>query len=108
MINWLHQEDGYCEGNFQSVFFRDDLEGDELTIMAKSPELEEGAIKCVEAFNGLTESKINEICTRIVEFVKNGDMDYDFDLSDVDNERDILKYCWFTTIYVNMLNNDTV
>lgn len=24
MIDWVHQEEGYCEGYFKSTFFRDD------------------------------------------------------------------------------------
>ena len=24
MIDWVHQEEGYCEGHFKSTFFRDD------------------------------------------------------------------------------------
>ena len=24
MIDWVHQEEGYCEGRFKSTFFRDD------------------------------------------------------------------------------------
>lgn len=28
MINWLHMEEGFCEGSFKSNFFRDDENGD--------------------------------------------------------------------------------
>ena len=24
MIDWVHQEEGYCEGYFKSIFFRND------------------------------------------------------------------------------------
>lgn len=106
MINWLHREDGYCEGSFKSVFFRDDENGDELSVMAARPELSECAEKCVEAFNGLTDSEIQEICKGIIGCIKENGMDEDVDLPAEDNALDILKYCWFTTLYVNMLSDD--
>ncbi len=106
MINWLHREDGYCEGSFKSAFFRDDENGDELTVMAARPELSECAEKCVEAFNGLTDSEIQEICKGIIDCIKENGMDEDIDLPTEDNALDILKYCWFTTLYVNMLSDD--
>ena len=30
----------------------------------------------------------------------------DFELSALENSLDILKYCWFSTLYVNMLHKD--
>lgn len=62
MINWLHQEDGYCEGQFESAFFRNDEKSGDLFVYAANPELSEGAEKCVEAFNNLSEIEISEIC----------------------------------------------
>ena len=106
MINWLHMEDGYCEGCFKAVFFRDDENGDELTVMAKSPELRAGAEKCVEALNGLTDSQIDEICKSIINHLKENGMDEEFDLSQLDDFRGILNCCWFTTLYVNMLSEE--
>ncbi|MGM9978107.1 MAG: hypothetical protein ACI33J_04860 [Clostridium sp.] len=43
MINWLHQEDGFCEGTFESKFFRDDENDSELSVCVKSPDLIECA-----------------------------------------------------------------
>ncbi len=103
MIKWVHQEEGYCEGTFISKFFRDDENGDELVVMAASPELSECAEKCVEAFNGLTEAAIKEICKEIINCAKENGFDEECELPTLDNALDILKYCWFVTVYVNML-----
>ncbi len=106
MIQWLHKEEGYCEGSFKSSFFRDDENGDELCIMSKSPDLTECAQKCVEAFNHLTETEISGICEEIINCAREGGIDKEFELPDLDNALDILNYCWFTTVYVNMLSEE--
>ena len=106
MIKWLHQEEGFCEGVFESRFFHDDEGGNELSVMAKSPDLSECAQKCVEAFNSLSESAINKICSLIIEHIKENGMDEEVDLDSLDDELDILNYCWFTTLYVNMLSSE--
>lgn len=102
MIQWLHQEEGYCEGVFKSAFFRDDEGSDELGVSAQRPELSECAEKCVAVFNNLTEAQITAICEEIIKSAgENGDEE--FELPELDNALDILQYCWFTGIYVNML-----
>ena len=106
MINWLHQEEGVCEGSFKSSFFRDDENSDVLSVSVQSPDLIECAEKCVEAFNNLTESEINEICKGIINCAKEGGIDEEFELPALENALDILNYCWFTTLYVNMLGQE--
>jgi len=106
MIDWLHLEAGVCEGSFKSKFFRDDENGDVLSVGVQSPDLIECAEKCVEAFNNLTESEINKICQEIINCVKEGGIDDAFELSALENALDILNYCWFTTLYVNMLSQE--
>lgn len=103
MIQWLHQEEGYCEGIFKSVFFRDEEDCDELNISMQRPVLSECAEKCVEAFNNLTAPQIREICEEIIKSAQECG-DEEFELPELDNALDILKYCWFTGIYVNMVN----
>lgn len=106
MIHWLNQEEDFCEGTFQSKFFRDDENGDELTVYVKSPDLAECAEKCVEAFNSLTESEINEICKKIISCAKEGGINEEFELPSPANALDILNDCWFTALYVNMLSEE--
>lgn len=106
MIDWLHQDDEVCEGSFKSNFFRDDENGDELTVYVANPNLTECAEKCVEAFNNLTESEINEICQGIISCAKESSINEEFELPSLDNALDILNYCWFTALYVNMLSKE--
>lgn len=106
MIHWLHQEEGVCEGSFKSDFFRDDENGDELSVYVQSPNLAECAEKCVEASNNLTESEINEICKEIISCAKESGINEEFESPALDNALDILNYCWFTALYVNMLSKE--
>ncbi len=105
-IKWLHQEEGFCEGVFQSRFFHNDEDSDELSIGAKSPALAECAEKCVEEFNGLSEAQIREICQGIIDCVKEIGAEGELELPDPDHAVAILKHCWFTTLYVNMLSRE--
>jgi len=50
MVDWLHREDGYCEGIFQSRFFHIDEDNDDLNVYVNSPELLDCAEKCEEIF----------------------------------------------------------
>ena len=106
MIDWEHEEDAFCEGSFKSKFFRDDEDSDELTIGMRSVDLKECAENCVKSFNNLTEAKINEICKGLINCAKESGGNEDFELSALENSLDILKYCWFSTLYVNMLHKD--
>lgn len=106
MIDWLHQEEGFCEGSFKSYFFRDDENGNVLSVAVQGPDLMECAEKCVEAFNNLTEPEINKICKKIIKCVKKSGMDKEFQLPASENALDILNHCWFTTLYVNMLSQE--
>ena len=107
MINWSHQEEGFCEGPFESSFFHDEDEyGNEVSVCVKSPDLIQCAEKCVEAFNHLTESEINEICQGIISCAEDGCTDESFELPSLDNALDILNYCWFSMLYVNMLSTE--
>lgn len=106
MIDWVHQEEGYCEGYFKSVFFRDDDKKDILTVMTSRPDSSEYAEKCVEAFNSLAETIICEICKEIIHHVKTKEAYEGFKLPFLDNPLDILNYCWFTTLYTCAITDD--
>lgn len=106
MINWLHQEDGYCEGEFKSAFFKNGENGNELSVYVSNPNLSQCAEKCVEAFNNLTETEINEVCKEIIRYVKEREGYESFDFPILDNALDILNYCWFVSLNVNMLSDD--
>ncbi len=106
MIHWLEQENG--EGEFKSKFFRDE-DGDDLSVYANSgiSDFVECAEKCVEAFNNLSEPVINEICTKIADCAKKRvSLNKKFELPVLDSPLDILNYCWFTVLYVDMGSKD--
>ena len=107
MIRWLQQEEG--EGRFDSSFFRNDENEKELIVYANSdiPDFKECAEKCVEAFNGLSESVIKEVCQRLVTCAQTGDgLNEDFELPALDDPLAILDYCWFVALYVDMGGQD--
>ena len=107
MIRWLHQEDG--EGQFHSSFFRNDEDDDELIVYANNvnPDFMECAEKCVEAFNSLSEPVINEICKKLISCAKEDEgINETFELPTLDDVLDILNYCWFVALYVDMGSKD--
>ena len=106
MIDWIHEEDAFCEGSFKSEFFRNDENDDELMIGMRSVDLKECAENCVKSFNNLMESQINEICKELINCAKESGDNKDFELSTLENPLYILKYCWFSMLYVNMLHKD--
>ena len=107
MIRWLPQEGG--EGRFNSSFFRNDENEDELIVYANSdhPDFMEYAEKCVEAFNNLSVPVINEICQKLISCAQEGGgLNEEFELPTLDNPLDILNYCWFMALYVGMESKD--
>lgn len=107
MIHWLSQEEG--EGRFASAFFRNDENGDEFIVYANSgnPDFMECAEKCAAAFNGLSEAVIREICEKLIGCAKeSGGLDEDFELPALDSALDVLQYCWFMALYVDMESGD--
>ena len=106
MIRWLQQEDG--EGIFKSRFFHNE-DSDVLAVYANSdnPDFMECAEKCVKAFNNLSESVINEICKGLIDCAKEGGgLNEEFELPTLDSPLDILNYCWFVALYVDMGSKD--
>lgn len=103
MIRWLQQEDG--EGRFNSRFFRNDERGDEFIVYANSDDSDfmENAEKCVDSFNNLSELVINEICQKLIGCAQEVDgLDEEFELPALHSPFDILNYCWFMVLYVDM------
>ncbi len=106
MIRWLPQEDG--EGVFESRFFHNE-DGNELAVYAISdnPDFMECAEKCVGAFNNLSEPVINEICEGLISCAEEGGgLNEEFELPALDSPLDILNYCWFVALYVDMGGTD--
>ncbi|MBR1592120.1 MAG: hypothetical protein IJ666_03815 [Ruminococcus sp.] len=100
MIEWINKQDASWEGIFRSSFFHNEENLPEMTIYIEKSSLADYAEKCVESFNNLPSSLINEICEGIIRYAKKGGINEEFKLPELKNVVDILEYCWFNTVYV--------
>ena len=98
MINWLDKREEGWEGTFQSKFFHNEDE-DQLFICIENASCADYAEKCVEHLNALPKEIIQEICKGIIQA---SEMDEAFD-----SPEDILNYCWFTTMYVSVPEDES-
>ena len=98
MIKFNYAPDGIGEGIFKSRYFRDDMGGDEFLVYIFSKDYAKYAEKCVQHFNSLPESVINDICQMIIDYVK---QDYeDFPLPAFGKPTEILNYCGFGSLEI--------
>lgn len=109
MINWINKQEQSWEGTFRSTFFHDDENQYDFSIYIEDSSIADYAEKCVESFNNLPQSTIKKICKEIIKCAKQGGDNNDFELPKLDNVLDILNYCWFSVLYVNIpVNNNFV
>lgn len=87
------------EGTFTSSFFRNDGDN-ELVVCIRNGEIIDYAKKCIEHFNSLPDDVIDEICEGIIESCEK-----EYDLISV---RDILDYCWFYDMTVDVPEGDGI
>lgn len=72
-----------------------------------TPNFMDCAEKCVEAFNNLPKPMIDEICKKLIDCAKEGSgLNEEFELPTLDSPLDILNYCWFVALYVDMESKD--
>lgn len=90
------------EGTFTSRIFRNENSA-EMLIYFNSLDYAED---CIEHFNSMTDDIIDEICQRIIKSLKL--IGADFELSEFENVRDILNYCWFTSMTVDVTEDDGI
>lgn len=101
MIAWQNTQDGMPQGGtFKSRIFKNEDE-DILFICLEKSGYEDYAEKCVDMLNSLDNDTVDEICRGIIKCAEEGSLDEDFELPELENIRDILDYCWFTTVYVS-------
>lgn len=87
-------------GEFRSRIFKDyNSDYDYITIYLTVKTIEY-AEKCVEHFNSLPDDVINEICQGLIESCTE---EYK-----LENVRDILEYCWFVELIVDIPENDKI
>lgn len=108
MIDWEEEAEEYEGGRFKikNDFFCHDENDGEMDICCKGPALMECAEKCAEAINNLAESEVKQLCKEIINYVKESGRYEDFELPALENALDILNYCWFSILYVNMYSQE--
>ncbi len=102
MIHWLNKQDDMWEGSFQSRFFRNEANQTEMFICIQNPDAAAYAERCAEHFNALPEAVIDTLCMRIMKCAAQGGIAEEFELPEITDAREILQYCWFTTLYAEM------
>ena len=108
MINWLNKQEEAWEGTFRSEFFRNEDNQNELFVCAETPVDTDYAEKAIADFNALPEDVIQEICEGIVRLAGQGGINEDFTLPELSAPEEILEYCWFTTLYINVQENGEI
>lgn len=102
------EEDEVLEGTFKSKIFKNNV-NDELTIYLENGEIISYAEKCIEHFNSLSSDMLNLVCKNIIKcYQKFGGINEDFKLPSIDTPMDILKYCWFTIMFITAPQTDEI
>ncbi len=95
------------EGTFISRIFKNDGD-DRLSVLFDDDTIKEYAEKCIEHFNNMPDEMVDLICSGIIKCAEAGGLDEEFELPEIENVRDILEYCWFTTMTVDISENDGI
>ncbi len=98
-LSKIAPDEEILEGTFTSKFFKND-EGNELVVCLRNGDILDYAEKCVEHFNSLPDDVIDKICDGIIESCEE---EYE-----LENVRDILEYCWFYDLTVDVPENDSI
>lgn len=93
------------EGTFKSSFFQNE-DANELVVCIRNGEIIDYAEKCIKHFNSLSDDIIDEICHGLIESCHLSDED--FELPEVEDVREILEYCWFTSMIVDVPEDDGI
>ncbi|MDE7364826.1 MAG: hypothetical protein K2N27_08115 [Ruminococcus sp.] len=100
-------DEDIMEGDFKSLIFKGEDDNDELSIYLRNPSLVGYAEKCIRHFNSLSDDMIDEICHGLIESCHLSD-DEEFELPELENVRDILEYCWFSSMTVDVPEDDEI
>lgn len=105
MIQWRNQTADMWEGVFQSRILRNEASRPEMFICIQNPDDADYAEQCAAHCNELCDSILDAICMGIMKCAAQGGIEEDFELPTLEIVRDILQYCWFTTLYANNSGN---
>lgn len=103
----ISPDEEIMEGDFKSFIFKGEDDNNEFSIYIRNSSLVDYAEKCIEHFNSLPDDMIDEICHGLIESCHLSD-DEDFELPELENVRDILEYCWFGSMTVDVPEDDEI
>lgn len=104
-LDYFAPDEKIMEGTFTSRFFKNE-DSYKLSVYIRNGKIIDYAEKCIEHFNSMPDDMIDEICRRIIKSLKL--IGADFELSEFENVRDILNYCWFTSMIVDIPEDDGI
>lgn len=94
------------EGTFTSKIFMNE-DSDKMSVyMENFAGNTQYAAKCINHFNSMPDEMIDEICEGIIESCHLSDEESE--LPELENVRDILEYCWFTSMAVDIPEDDGI
>lgn len=95
------------EGTFRSRIFKDG-DDDRLFVYFDSINIKDYAEKCIEHFNNMSDEMVDLICIGIIKCAELGGVNEEFELTELENIRDILKYFWCTNLEIGMPESDEI
>ncbi|MDE6034485.1 MAG: hypothetical protein K2G36_01045 [Ruminococcus sp.] len=95
------------EGTFISRIFKDDGD-DRLLVYFDSINIKDYAEKCIEHFNNMSDEMVDLICSGIIKCAELGGVNEEFELPELENIRDILKYFWCTNLEIGIPERDEI
>ena len=104
-LELIAPDEEIMEGTFISNFFHNE-DVNELSVCIRNGEIIDYAEKCIEHFNSLSDDVIDEICHGLIESCHLSDED--FELPELENVRKILEYCWFTSMTVDVPEDNRI
>lgn len=103
----ISPDEEIMEGDFKSLIFKGEDDNNEFSVYIRNQSLIDYAEKCIEHFNSLSDDMIDEICHGLIESCHLSD-DEDFELPELENVREILEYCWFSSMTVDVPEDDEI
>ncbi|MDE7098740.1 MAG: hypothetical protein K2O60_06305 [Ruminococcus sp.] len=103
----ISPDEEIMEGDFKSLIFKGEDDNDEFSVYIRNISIVDYAEKCIKHFNSLSDDMIDEICHGLIESCHLSD-DEEFELPELENVREILEYCWFGSMTVDIPEDDEI
>lgn len=107
-LDYFAPDEKIMEGTFTSRFFKNE-DSYKLSVYIRNGKIIDYAEDCIEHFNSLSDDVIDEICYGLIESChEDYGVNEDFELPEIENVREILEYCWFTSMIVDIPEDDGI